>query len=142
MAKQLLAHGQQVARLVFKWQQAKGQRKAIKHVNDYVLERADELALEDVLSRIAVAEGQVGGFIHLQAPAGNVKSLANAFAAAEYDTAQALFLLAKLLQPRWRSPAPAARASSWPASWTASWAPPGAPPSRWPLPASAACARP
>ncbi|KMN83862.1 hypothetical protein VK98_00055 [Chromobacterium sp. LK11] len=106
VAKQLLAHGQQVARLVFKWQQAKGQRKAIKHVNDYVLERADELALEDVLSRIAVAEGQVGGFIHLQAPAGNVKSLANAFAAAEYDTAQALFLLAKLLQPSLTQPGP------------------------------------
>ena len=71
-----------------------------------MLERADELALEDVLSRIAVAEGQVGGFIHLQAPAGNVKSLANAFAAAEYDTAQALFLLAKLLQPSLAQPGP------------------------------------
>ncbi|GGY14852.1 type I polyketide synthase [Paludibacterium paludis] len=99
LAKRLGQRGQSAVRLVLGWTQGKGKRKPVDGVADYVLERADEAAIAAVLENIAKKEGEIGGFLHLGAPHGQVKGHEGVFAAADYDTAEALFLLAKALQP-------------------------------------------
>lgn len=55
----------------------------------------DEAHLLKVIADIEAAEGKIGGFIHLQPRATNEQ-----FVARDYETASAVFMLAKLLQPR------------------------------------------
>ena len=104
IAKLLLSQGQKVVRLQLQWQLVKGARKSLSGVPDYVVPGCEENSIKDLISRIETTDGQIGGFLHIGAPSVNIKSLSRAFNKNDYETTQAVFTFAKLLQPRLTSP--------------------------------------
>ncbi|MFK3779297.1 SDR family NAD(P)-dependent oxidoreductase [Agrobacterium sp. NPDC089420] len=109
VASRLVASGQKVARLrmAAAARPAKGRKTAkqpasvsvLDGVQDYNLQDCGRVAIEALIAEIEQAEGPVGGFIHLQ-PANVATSIGEVFAETGYETAETLFTLAGVLQPR------------------------------------------
>ena len=104
VAKLLLAQGQKVVRLQFQWQLAKGVRKPLASVPDYVVPLCEADSIKALISSIETEEGKIGGFIHVGTAVGMIKSPVSAFHKNDYATVQAVFNFAKCLQPSLNAP--------------------------------------
>lgn len=100
VAQLLRAEHQKVALLTLPAGSKAATTQAVEGVAQFALSACDEAQLQQVIAEIEAAEGKIGGFIHLQPRAALADSMAGPFAAHDYETALAVFMLAKLLQPR------------------------------------------